>query len=154
MAERRRGPKPRPSIGQIMDGIQREADDMYHGEVGNNILSLFNRLPTDDKRTFLRSALVHLWKDQIQKEIDGRQDVCLDEEILINRDQVDWELKDIHEKNYQEQAHLKMWFTKVFFTFAVLLFVGVIVVTYMVDGSSETTGLALKHFERVLKLLL
>lgn len=59
----------------------------YQGDLQNNALAIFNRLPTDDKRTFLRRSLDSLWKDQIDLAQQGLKDVVIQipEEELINK---------------------------------------------------------------------
>lgn len=153
MIDRRRTPKPRLTINQILDYMQAIADDELGGNVQDHVLLIFSRLSPDDRKTYLRKTLRMLWEKQIEQAKAGESEVILDEELRINPDSVNEERKNIESKSYQEQAKLKMWFTKVFLGAAILIFGGLIGMSYYMDGSNANAEPLMRQIDKVTRLL-
>ena len=81
--ERRKDPKQRLTITQILDLMQRNADEQYNGDLPNNALAIFNQLSTGDKKTYLRKSLLLLWEEQITLAQSGMMDIKIDQEMVI-----------------------------------------------------------------------
>lgn len=129
--ERRRAVRPRLTISQILDNMQQDADDNYQGNLADNVVSVFNTLNLDDKRTFLRKSLDALWARQIELAQSNLQEITIPTEdggknLKINPLEVEHERQTIEELNYQEQLKMKSWGTMVLFIVFILAFVGVI----------------------------
>lgn len=61
--------------------MQDHADNEFNGNVPDNLLILFNALPIDDKRTFLRRSMEALWDHQIELAEKGLSEVVLQRDI-------------------------------------------------------------------------
>lgn len=151
--ERRKDPKQRMTITQILDFMQNTADEQYQGDLQNNSLAIFNLLAPGDKKTFLRKSLMLQWEHQIDLAKGGLQDVIIDQELVIDRSSVNLERKSIESLNYAEQVKLKTWLWKVIFLIALLCFIGVVFLTYAMDGAEANHGEILKYLKDLFSLL-
>lgn len=154
MAERRKESKNRMSIAQILDFMQKTADEDYHGDLQNNMLPIFNQLSLGDKKTFLRKSLMLHWENQIDLAKGGLQDVVVDETLTIDRASVDMERKSIQDLNYEEQVKLKSWLYKVIFTICTLLFIVIVGFTYYAGGPDASPDKILGYLKDLFELLI
>ena len=151
--ERRKDPKQWLTITQILDLMQRNADEQYNGDLPNNALAIFNQLNTGDKKTYLRKSLLLLWEEQITLAQSGMMDIKIDQETVIDPIAVQKEKKSIEELNIEEQIKLKTWMHKFIFTIGILCFIAFIGITFVVGGDSKSPSTILEHLNNILKLL-
>ena len=97
VVERRRDPKPRLTITQILDQMQRVADEEYGGDLQNNVLAIFTKLAAGDKKTLLRKGLLLIWEQQVELAKASMQDIVIDQETRIDQVAVVEERKKIEE---------------------------------------------------------
>jgi len=152
--ERRKDPKPRLTITQILDQMQQVADNEYGGDLQNNVLPVFTKLAANDKKTLLRKSLLLIWEHQVEMAKASMQDIVIDQETRIDQVAVVKERKNIDAVNAEEQIKLKTWFHKVLFVLGVLLFIGVVAGTLMVGGSGVSVTDMLKDLQKIVELLL
>lgn len=152
--ERRKDPKPRLTITQILDQMQQVADNEYGGDLQNNVLPVFTKLAANDKKTLLRKSLLLIWEHQVEMAKASMQDIVIDQETRIDQVAVVEERKNIDAVNAEEQIKLKTWFHKVLFVLGVLLFIGVVAGTLMVGGSGVSVTDMLKDLQKIVELLL
>lgn len=152
--ERRKDPKPRLTITQILDQMQQVADNEYGGDLQNNVLPVFTKLAANDKKTLLRKSLLLIWEHQVEMAKASMQDIVIDQETRIDQVAVVEERKNIDAVNAEEQIKLKTWFHKVVFIVGVLLFIAVVAGSLMVGGSGVSVGDMLKDAQKIFELLL
>jgi len=151
--KRRKDPKQRLTITQILDLMQSRADEQYNGDLPNNALTIFNQLNTGDKKTYLRKSLLLLWEEQISLAQSGMMDIKIDQEMVIDPVAVQKEKKSIEELNIEEQIKLKTWMHKFIFTVGILCFIAFIGITFALGGDKKDPGAILEHLNTILKLL-
>lgn len=139
--ERRRGKPKRNTINQILDSMQDHADNEFNGNVPDNLLILFNALPIDDKRTFLRRSMEALWDRQIELAEKGLSEVVLQRditdkvqgeqasEVRINPAEVISERDLINTASPDEQRKLRGWLVKAIIFMMLVMFIVVIFFT-------------------------
>jgi len=150
-ADRRKKDPRRLTISQVLDLVQSLADEHYQGDVQTNILSIFNELNSDNKRTFLRKSMMLHWEQQIQLANNDMGDVVLDTETRIDRVSVDSERKQISDLNYSEQIKLKSWMIKVFFLLGLVFFGFFILASYYIGQVDMKT--ILSHLTAVIEMI-
>lgn len=135
MSERRR--IPRKTLCEILNWMQFEADTNYMGDLQNNILPIFSRLPASDKRTFLRAGLEELWEKEIQ--ISNGQifsKIQVSPEIDVDLSQIEAERFGItvNSKISRERNSSKL--KRIFFILAsaFLGMIAVVTISYLVDS--------------------
>lgn len=152
--ERRKDPKPRLTLTQILDQMQQVADSEYGGDLQNNALPVFTKLATNDKKTLLRKSLLLIWEHQVEMAKASMQDIVIDQETRIDQEAVVAERKKIEDVNAEEQIKLKTWFHKVVFIVGVLLFIAVVAGSLMVGGSGVSVTDMLKDLQKIFELLM
>lgn len=152
--ERRKDPRPRLTITQILDQMQQVADNEYGGDLQNNVLPVFTKLAANDKKTLLRKSLLLIWEHQVEMAKASMQDIVIDQETRIDQVAVVEERKNIDAVNAEEQIKLKTWFHKVVFIVGVLLFIAVVAGSLMVGGSGVSVGDMLKDAQKIFELLM
>lgn len=152
--ERRKDPKPRLTITQILDQMQQVADNEYGGDLQNNVLVVFTKLAVNDKKTLLRKGLLLIWEHQVEMAKASMQDIVIDQETCIDQVAVVEERKNIDAVNAEEQIKLKTWFHKVVFVVGVLLFIAVVAGSLMVGWSGVSVGDMLKDAQKIFELLM
>lgn len=150
--ERRKDPKPRLTITQVLDLLQETADTEYAGDLQNNILAAFNKLPVNDKKTFLRKSLMLLWEHQVETAKASMQDIVIDQETRIDQAAVVEERKSIESVNAEEQLKLKTWFHKVLFILGIVGFIVVVVGSLTIGGGASVSDM-LKDLQKIVELL-
>ena len=153
VVERRRDPKPRLTITQILDQMQRVADEEYGGDLQNNVLAIFTKLAAGDKKTLLRKGLLLIWEQQVELAKASMQDIVIDQETRIDQVAVVEERKKIEEVNAEEQIKLKTWIHKVGFVVSILLYVGIIGGTLAIGGTGVSVTDMIKDLQKVFELL-
>lgn len=154
VVERRKDPKPRLTITQILDQMQQVADNEYGGDLQNNVLAVFTKLTAGDKKTLLRKSLLLIWEHQVEIAKASMQDIVIDQETRIDQAAVVEERKNIDAVNAEEQIKLKTWFHKVVFVLGVVLFIGVVGGTLVVGGTGVSVTDILKDLQKIVELLL
>lgn len=154
VVERRKDPKPRLTITQILDQMQQVADNEYGGDLQNNVLTVFTKLAAGDKKTLLRKSLLLIWEHQVEIAKASMQDIVIDQETRIDQAAVVEERKNIDAVNAEEQIKLKTWFHKVVFVLGVVLFIGVVGGTLVVGGTGVSVTDMLKDLQKIVELLL
>ena len=150
--DRRKDPKPRPTLEQVMRSMEEVANVHYGKEISANILSVFNTLPTGDKRTFLRRGYAALKREEILLRKNGLQDVVIDDETRIDMRSVAEERKTISELNYQEQASFKSWIYQAMFAILLFFIMVAFVISSLSSNRAEEASL-LRHISTVFQLL-
>lgn len=152
--ERRKDPKPRLTITQILDQMQQVADNEYGGDLQNNVLVVFTKLAVNDKKTLLRKGLLLIWEHQVEMAKASMQDIVIDQETCIDQVAVVEERKNIDAVNAEEQIKLKTWFHKVVFVVGIVLFIGVVGGSLMVGGNGVSVSEMLKDAQKIFELLM
>ena len=150
----RRKPKPsRMTITQILETMQREADDEHGGDLQDNVLSIFTHLSKDDKKTFLRKSLMLHWENQINRAREGKLDVTVDD-MVVDQFSVDNERSAIEMDNYREQVKLKNVFAKITLVVIFIAFIGMVAMTYVLGPDKDKGMMLLEHLDSILKFIL
>lgn len=152
--DRRKSTVPRLTITEILEKMQQMADASHQGDLQNNVLTVYNQLSLDDKRTFLRKSLMALWESQIDLATKGMQDVVVDQNLRISPEAVETERKTIETVNYEEQVKLKTWMHQVAFVLGIGSFIAVIGITFVVGGNGASVSELTKTLGEITKLLL
>lgn len=155
MAEKRKAPVPRRTIGQILDAMQMDADFNHNGDVQGNILYYFNKLNIDDKRTFLRRAMALMWDTQVEFNKDGSHEVVIqvDKDVRIDRCSVNMERESIAEVNYEEQVKLKIWVQKVLFIMAMVSILFFVLFAFMTGNEDVVDGSIFGHVKNIFEVI-
>lgn len=126
---------------QVMDKMQRIADEHYGGALRDNVLEVFDRLHPIDRQTFLKKCLILYWEDDIDHATDELKDIKVDKETSIDMGVVKYERKDLREIDVEEQIKLKTWLNKAFLVLGCLAAIAVVSVTSIVgfvDGKNAS----------------
>lgn len=152
--ERRREPRSRLTITQVLDLMQKKADELYEGELQNQALEVFEALSEGDRKTFLRKSLLLHWENQIELAKVGMQDIVIDQDTCIDPVAVEKERKSIEEINVEEQLRLKTWMHKAFFVIGVVCFAIVIGISTIAGNDTGTSSTEMiKQLNAVIELL-
>lgn len=152
--ERRREPRSRLTITQVLDLMQKKADELYEGELQNQALEVFEALSEGDRKTFLRKSLLLHWENQIELAKVGMQDIVIDQDTCIDPVAVEKERKSIEEINVEEQLRLKTWMHKAFFVIGVVCFAIVIGISTIAGNDTGTSSTeVIKQLNAVIELL-
>lgn len=152
--ERRREPRSRLTITQVLDLMQKKADELYEGELQNQALEVFEALSEGDRKTFLRKSLLLHWENQIELAKVGMQDIVIDQDTCIDPVAVEKERKSIEEINVEEQLRLKTWMHKAFFVIGVVCFAIVIGISTIAGNDTGTSSTEMiKQLNVVIELL-
>ncbi len=82
----------RKPVGEILKSMQTEADVAYMGDLQRNVLEIFSRLSTMDKRTFLKTSVEVLWEKQIQdvsESLHRRQQLEIELDVNVSLAEVE-----------------------------------------------------------------
>jgi len=152
--ERRRNPKPRLTITEILNQMQQFADEHHDGDLQNNTMSVFSKLSADSKRTFLRRSLMTLWETQIDLARSGYQEIIIEDDMRIFADEVIKERNEIEAGAPAEKTKLAGK-VETFAIYLVLIVIVGIGVYWFFSGPSETTAPAseLSWFQRISKAI-
>lgn len=134
----RRKTSVRLTITQILERLQEIADVDFRGILQDNALAIFNRLPDDDKKTFLRHALALLWERQIELAQRGIKDIIIDD-VLIDLQAVEVERGSIEDKSEEEMLKLSHYIARVIFISAFVVVISTIIFTFVYDPSGQNT---------------
>ena len=108
--DRRKSRIPRQTITQILDRMQKIADEDHDGDLQNNSLIIFEKLPTDDKRTLLRKSLMLQWETQIDLARHGTQDIMIEQEgVHIKHVELERERDGLIQAHPDEAERFMRW---------------------------------------------
>lgn len=138
--ERRATRKPRLTINQILETMQNHADDNYNGNLQDNILTIYNTLSTDDKRTYLRKSYEALLDKQLAYAQEGLHEIVIagetsgngtpeKTEVRISPVEVRSERDSITASTPEEQKRLRQWVLKLMLVVMFLMFISIIFFT-------------------------
>ena len=151
--DRRKGQPSRMTISQILDFMQHRADDDYGGDLQDNSVAIFNQLSKDDKKTFLRKSLMLHWENQINRAREGKVDVIV-EDIVIDPHSIDNERDLITVDNYIEQRKFKNFMLKGMLTLILLVFCGMVAMTFVLGPDKDSAKMLLKNLSDMLSVMI
>lgn len=131
---------PRMTLTQILDTMQATADAEHDGDLQNNVLQVFAKLPRDSKRTFLHRSLMLLWEAQIEIAQRGMRDIVVDEDLVIEREQIAEERRLIVTTFPVEQQKLRTKLIQVVFIGGFVVFMIILMMVLFTDTNGITLG--------------
>ena len=149
--ERRKENPNRLTITQILDNMEGVAELHYDGDMETNILSVFNTLSINDRRTFIRRAFKLLRKDEEMLLKKGLEEVVVDD-THIDRRSVDEERKLIGKENYKDQTVFKNWFYGIILG-GMILFLLIATFISLSSATRAEDASLLKHTLDILELV-
>lgn len=108
---------------QVMEKMQRLADEQHGGALRENVIEIFEQLHPVDRQTFLKKSLILHWESAIDRAKEALEDIPVDRETSIDMGVVQHERKDLSAVDAEEQIKLKTWMNKAFFVTGVTVFV-------------------------------
>lgn len=100
------------TVVAVINKIKYIADSKYEGKVYDNIMIIFNKLNTDEKRVLLRGLMniCFIFQDKFVVETQAIEEV----KILVkeNKDTIENEIENIEQFNQKELIRLKTWLVK------------------------------------------
>lgn len=99
---------PRTS-NQVIDKMQRLADQSHDGHLYDSVMEIFEKLHPVDRKTFLKKSLLLHWENDIDRAVETLKDIRVDNETSIDMDVVRYERKDLTAIDAEEQIKLKTW---------------------------------------------
>lgn len=114
---------------QVMDKMQRIADEHHDGALRENVIEIFDQLHPIDRQTFLRKCLILFWEEDINHVSESLKDVKVDKETSIDMSVLKSERKDLRQIDAEEQIKLKTWMNKAFFVIGAMSFAVIAAVT-------------------------
>lgn len=96
----------------VINKIKYIADTKYDGKVYDNIMSIFNKLNTDEKRVLLRGLMniCFIFEDKFVVETQAIDEVK--SLVRENKDTIESEIENIEQFNQRELIRLKTWLVK------------------------------------------
>lgn len=155
--ERRVAARPRPTISQIIENMEAEADLLYQGNLQDNALKIFNSMAVDDRRTFLRNAITVLWERRIELSLRGQVDIVIDDETRFDPYAIQQEREKIAQQDYEDQMRLRSFILQVMFVASLIMFFSVLFFSYSYGSTSlsgEDISDFVKNTSKVMELLL
>lgn len=127
---------------QVVDKMQRLADQGHGGHLRDNVMEIFEQLHPVDRQTFLRKSLLLHWANDIDRAAEALEDIKVDRETSIDMGVVQHERKDLKTIDAEEQLKLKTWMSKAFALIGTLTFVVAVLFTLVmgVVGSQNGAG--------------
>jgi predicted phosphohydrolase len=96
----------------VINKIKYIADTKYEGKVYDNIMPIFNKLNTDEKRVLLKGLMniCFIFEDKFVVETQAIEEV----KVLVkeNKDTIENEIENIEQFNQRELIRLKTWLVK------------------------------------------
>ena len=99
---------PRTS-NQVVEKMQRLADQSHGGHLHDNVMEIFEKLHPVDRQTFLKKSLLLHWENDIDRAVETLEDIRVDKETSIDMDVVRYERRDLSAIDAEEQIKLKTW---------------------------------------------
>lgn len=100
------------TVVAVINKIKYIADSKYEGKVYDNIMIIFNKLNTDEKRVLLRGLMniCFIFQDKFVVETQAIEEV----KVLVkeNKDTIENEIENIEQFNQKELIRLKTWLVK------------------------------------------
>lgn len=100
------------TIVAVINKIKYIADSKYEGKVYDNIMIIFNKLNTDEKRVLLKGLMniCFIFEDKFVVETQAIEEV----KVLVkeNKDTIENEIENIEQFNQKELIRLKTWLVK------------------------------------------
>lgn len=96
----------------VINKIKYISDTKYDGKVYDNIMPIFNKLSTDEKRVLLRGLMniCFIFEDKFVVETQAIDEV----KVLVkeNKETIETEIENIEQFNQKELIRLKTWLVK------------------------------------------
>jgi hypothetical protein len=152
--------KEKVKLQNVLKKVKIIADDQFEGEVTDNILSIFNQLPTVEKRTLLKGMInicILLEKNVLTNDIDVDAIVTKEnvEEIKTTikttEDAIHDDILSIDLFNQKEMIRLKTWMFKFFSIGGVLGIFGILALLFMLSNDKEGMFKSVIEFFNILK---
>ena len=100
------------TVVAVINKIKYIADSKHEGKVYDNIMSIFNKLNTDEKRVLLKGLMniCFIFEDKFVVETQAIEEV----KVLVkeNKDTIETEIENIEQFNQKELIRLKTWLVK------------------------------------------
>jgi len=100
------------TVVAVINKIKYIADTKYEGKAYDNIMIIFNKLNTDEKRVLLRGLMniCFIFEDKFVVETQAIEEV----KVLVkeNKDTIENEIENIDQFNQRELIRLKTWLVK------------------------------------------
>ena len=125
---------------QVVDKMQRLADQSHGGQLRENVMEIFEQLHPVDRQTFLRKSLILHWTNDIDRAAEALEDIKVDRETSIDMGVVQHERKDLKSIDVEEQLKLKTWMSKAFALIGTVTFVVVVFFTLVVGAVGSQNG--------------
>lgn len=138
------------TVVSIIKKIKTISDEKYEGKVYDNIMPIFNKLTTEEKRLLLKGLMniCFILEDKIlipSESLDEVKTVVND-----NKNTIQSEIENIEQFNQRELIRLKTWLVKAIITATIGSFI-LFSMTVIVFGNEK--GTVLTMFENLIKLL-
>ena len=128
---------------QVVDKMQRLADQGHGGQLRDNVMEIFEQLHPVDRQTFLRKSLLLHWANDIDRAAEALKDIKVDKETSIDMGVVNHERKDLKSIDVEEQLKLKTWMSKAFALIGTVTFVVTILFTLVMGAVGSKNGAGL-----------
>lgn len=125
---------------QVVDKMQKLADQNYGGLLRDNVVEIFEQLHPVDRQTFLKKSLLFHWESDIDRAVEALEDIKIDKETSIDMGVVQHERKDLSGIDAEEQIKLKTWMNKAFLIIGSLTFIFVVLFTLVMGAAGSEKG--------------
>ena len=125
---------------QVVDKMQRLADQNYGGLLRDNVVEIFDQLHPVDRQTLLKKSLLFHWESDIDRAVEALEDIKIDKETSIDMGVVQHERKDLSGIDAEEQIKLKTWMSEAFLVVGSFAFVLVVLFTVVMGAAGSEKG--------------
>lgn len=138
------------TVVSIIKKIKTISDEKYEGKVYDNIMPIFNKLKTEEKRLLLKGLMniCFILEDKILIPSESLDEVKT--MVNDNKNTIQSEIENIEQFNQRELIRLKTWLVKAIITATIGSFI-LFTMTVIVFGNEK--GTVLTMFENLIKLL-
>lgn len=138
------------TVVSIIKKIKTISDEKYEGKVYDNIMPIFNKLTTEEKRLLLKGLMniCFILEDKILIPSESLDEVKT--MVNDNKNTIQSEIENIEQFNQRELIRLKTWLVKAIITATIGSFI-LFSMTVIVFGNEK--GTVLTMFENLIKLL-
>lgn len=138
------------TVVSIIKKIRTISDEKYEGKVYDNIMPIFNKLTTEEKRLLLKGLMniCFILEDKILIPSESLDEVKT--MVNDNKNTIQSEIENIEQFNQRELIRLKTWLVKAIITATIGSFI-LFSMTVIVFGNEK--GTVLTMFENLIKLL-
>ena len=130
---------PRTS-NQVVEKMQRLADQSHGGHLHDNVMEIFEKLHPVDRQTFLKKSLLLHWENDIDRAVETLEDIRVDKETSIDMDVVRYERRDLSAIDAEEQIKLKTWMNIAFLVIGSTTSILVVFFTLVMGAAGSEKG--------------